>query len=242
MDSFTERDNPARIASTGESPKGRTSQTIKFAGLPIVLLASGAAFLPEFQTLIVSDLHLEKGSKAASRGWLAPGLDSFDTLSRLRGTIEDVRPARTICLGDSFQDRNAGERMAGEDRLALDGLCGLVENWVWIAGNHDPDLPEFCDGERLDEIEIGALTLRHQPSQFRQRPEIAGHFHPKASLSAGNYRFSGPCFCVFDSLLIMPAFGAYTGGLSCSDPAIRGLNNAPPLLFMLQAGKIWRVA
>ncbi len=216
--------------------------SIVFAGHRLTIDRSGAAYIPGHSTLIVSDLHLEKGSRAAAAGRLVPALDSLDTLLRLRQTIERYRPARVVCLGDSFHDQRAGERMAEKDRVALDSLCGLADEWVWISGNHDPEMPAFCGGETRGEIQIGGLILRHEPDPARDAPQIAGHFHPKVNVPAAGHRFSGRCFCVFDGLLIMPAFGAYTGGLSCSDPAIRSLHGSVPKIYMLHASKLWRVA
>jgi DNA ligase-associated metallophosphoesterase len=221
---------------------GRSSIPITFASLALILDQSGAAWLSALGTLVVSDLHLEKGSNAAARGRLIPAFDSHDTLIRLRCVIEAYRPTRVICLGDSFHDGRAGERMAEADRQELASLCAAVEEWVWISGNHDPEAPEFCRGERRRYLPINGVTLRHEPSADREAPEIAGHFHPKASVPAVGHRFSGRCFCISDDLLIMPAFGAYTGGLHCAAKELRSLHRADPKIFMLYASKIWRVS
>ncbi len=221
---------------------GRSSIAIAFAGLALTLDQSGAAWLPDQKTLIVADLHLEKGSNEGARGRLVPALDSHDTLIRLRCVIEAYRPKRVVCLGDSFHDGRAGERMAEADRSALAALCALAEGWVWIGGNHDPEAPEFCGGERRDELPIEGVILRHEPRAIREAAEIAGHFHPKASVRAGGQRLSGRCFCVSDDLLIVPAFGAYAGGLQCTAEALRSLYRAEPKIFMLHASKLWRIA
>ncbi len=221
---------------------GRSSILIPFASLALTLDHSGAAWLSAQETLVVSDLHLEKGSSAAARGRLVPTLDSHDTLMRLRSVVETYRPARVVCLGDSFHDGRAGERMAEPDRRTLASLCALVDEWVWISGNHDPDAPAFCGGARRSELQIEGTTLRHEPRAIREAAEIAGHFHPKASLPAGGYRVSGRCFCVSDDLIVMPAFGAYAGGLPHKNQGLRSLHRAEPKIFMLHASKIWRVA
>lgn len=193
-------------------------------------------------TLIVSDLHLEKGSRAGSRGHPVPRLDSLDTLARLRDVVQTYRPARVICLGDSFDDAHAGKRMMAADRDTLAEICALTREWVWISGNHDPSVPEFCDGLNLQQFELGPATLRHIPKMAKAEGwQIVGHFHPKTSISTGNYRFSGPCFCISKRLLIMPAFGAFTGGLSCSHPSIANLHETPPRTYMLHAKKVWRL-
>ncbi len=221
---------------------GKAAAQIEFAGLALTLDCSGAAYISSAATLIVADLHLEKASRAAAQGRLLPALDSRDTLYRLKRAIEAYNPGRVICLGDSFDDRLAGERMAEADRDELSFICARVGEWVWLTGNHDPEIPAFCGGGTYPEIEIAGVILCHEPAALRTTPQIVGHIHPKASVPAGGYRFSGPCFCVSRDLLILPAFGAYAGGISCFTPAIRSLHKSEPKIYMLHASKLWRVA
>ena len=227
----------------GQRPGGgKPAIEIEFAGLALTLDHSGAAYASAHGTLIIADLHLEKGSRAASKGRLLPALDSRDTLHRLKRAIEAYRPERVVCLGDSFDDILAGERMATVDKEELSSLCASVGQWIWLGGNHDPETPAFCGGATLSQVEIADIVLRHEPDVARAAPQIVGHLHPKASVPAGGYRFSGPCFCVSDDLLIMPAFGAYAGGLSCRSRPVRSVLKSEPKLFMLHASKVWRVA
>lgn len=221
---------------------GKPAVEIEFAGLTLTLHGSGAAYIEAEATLLAADLHLEKGSRAAAKGRLLPALDSRDTLHRLKRVIEFFQPARIICLGDSFDDCFAGDRMAVADRDELLSLCDMVREWIWLGGNHDPEIPAFCGGEAHREIKLGGAVLRHEPSQDRNAPQIVGHLHPKASIPAGGHRFSGPCFCVSEDLLIMPAFGAYAGGLPCKAPPVRTLHKSEPRIFMIHAAKVWRVA
>ncbi len=221
---------------------GKPAAQIEFAGLALTLDSSGAAYIDSAATLIAADLHLEKASRAAAQGRLLPALDSRDTLYRLKRAVEAYKPRRVVSLGDSFDDRFAGERMAEADRDELALICAQVDEWIWLAGNHDPEIPAIFGGETVPEIEIGGVILCHAPAAARTAPQIVGHIHPKASVPAGGYRFSGPCFCVSRDLLIMPAFGAYAGGLSCFTPAIRSLHKSEPKIYMLHAKKIWRVA
>ncbi|MGO8780708.1 MAG: ligase-associated DNA damage response endonuclease PdeM [Rhodomicrobium sp.] len=228
---------PARALGSGKA-----AAKIEFAGLALTLDNSGAAFINSEATLLVADLHLEKASRSAAQGRLLPALDSCDTLHRLKRAIEAYNPWRVICLGDSFDDRFAGERMAEADREELAFICAQAGEWIWLTGNHDPEIPAFCGGETVAEIAIGGVILCHAPAANRAAPQIVGHIHPKASVPAGGSRFSGPCFCVSHDLLIMPAFGAYAGGVSCLTPAIRSLHRSEPKVYMLHAKKIWRVA
>jgi uncharacterized protein len=231
-----------QLSVESEGGPGVRSVSLAFADLAVTLDGSGAAFLPEYGALIVSDLHLEKGSNGAARGRLLPALDSHDTLLRLKAIVEAYRPKRVICLGDSFHDGQAATRMAEADRAALAVLCALAEEWIWIAGNHDPQPPDFCEGERRGAIEIGGVILRHEPDAARAAPQIVGHFHPKASVRRGGACLAGRCFCVSDDLLMMPAFGAYAGGMAWQSPALRSLHRAEPRIFMLHASKLWRLA
>ena len=60
------------------------------AGVTLIADLSGALFWEEQSLLVVSDLHLEKGSSFATRGVLLPPWDTAATLGRLgavsRGT------------------------------------------------------------------------------------------------------------------------------------------------------------
>ncbi len=147
------------------------------AGTPLVADVSGALFWEEEHLLVVSDLHLEKGSSFAARGVLLPPYDSAATLARLAGAIARYNPKRVMALGDSFHDRDAHTRLARADRHAIDALQA-GRDWIWISGNHDPALPPDLGGAVLDELRLGPIAFRHEPTGARG--EIAGHLHPKA--------------------------------------------------------------
>jgi len=182
-------------------------------------LPSGALWWPDRRLLCVSDLHLGKSERIARRGGtLLPPYDTTETLSRLRSEIDAKDPAEVICLGDSFDDVNAEYAMtAGDQRLVLAMLAG--RRWIWIAGNHDPG-PVRMGGTWIAEYDVGPLLFRHIAKDDAQRGEVSGHFHPKARVPGHRSR---PCFLVDTRRVILPAFGAYTGGLSIQDPAVRGL-------------------
>lgn len=214
---------------------------IAFAGEAIALDGRGVAFLPRHSTLIVADLHLEKGSRFAAMRRPVPTLDTHDTLTRLAACIRDWRPETVVCLGDSFHDARAGLRLAAEDREALHGLCSLAKRWIWISGNHDPRPPCGLKGETLDTFTIGEIGLTHVPAPGAE-PQIAGHMHPKTHVSAARRKISGACFVRGSRLLILPAFGAYTGGLSCKSPAIAALfPDETPLCYMMYQNKLFPV-
>jgi len=201
-----------------EPQSERARIQIAFAGVTLVLDARGSAYLPRADTLIVSDLHLEKGSYFAARGVPVPVCDTPETLRRLADVVAAYRPACVVCLGDSFHDRRARERICTEDRAALAALAEGVADWVWVSGNHDPEPPDGLTGRSAAHLDIAGLTLAHQPVAA-VGAQIIGHYHPKLKFRLKGHKITGPCFVAGAERLVMPAFGAFTGGLRVSRDA-----------------------
>lgn len=193
----------------------RASQLV-IADVAFLADLSGVLFWKEQSLLVVSDLHLEKGSSFAARGVLLPPYDTVATLSRLAAVIARYDPRRVIALGDSFHDRSAHERLAAPDREALAAMQAR-RDWIWIAGNHDPALPSDLGGVVASEVAIGSIMFRHEPTGVAG--EIAGHLHPKARVATRGRAMERRCFACDGERAVMPAFGAYTGGLSIRDVA-----------------------
>ncbi|MBB5753381.1 ligase-associated DNA damage response endonuclease PdeM [Prosthecomicrobium pneumaticum] len=199
-----------------------TPAPFRLAGVALSLLAEGALWWAAERTLIVADLHLEKGSSFARRGMLLPPYDTGATLARLAALAVRLEPARIIALGDSFHDRRGAERLAAADRETLVGLTAAAE-WIWIAGNHDPEPPEGVGGWATSELAIGPLHVRHEPRAGALPGEIAGHLHPAARVAARGRSLRRRCFAADPHRLVLPAFGAYAGGLNVLDPAFSTL-------------------
>lgn len=194
---------------------------MRVCGEELRALSEGALYWPEQDTLIVADLHFEKGSAFATRGVHLPPYDTAKTLTRLEELIVRLKPASFIALGDSFHDGNAKDRMAAVDHARLQNLT-MATDWTWICGNHDP-APEGFGGRIVDELRLGALTFRHEPAPAPATGEVAGHLHPCAVLRARGRHLRRRCFAADSSRVILPAFGAYTGGLNVCDKAYDGL-------------------
>jgi hypothetical protein len=178
---------------------------------------AGIIYWPEEGLLAVADLHLEKGSSFAARGVLLPPYDTAATLARLAALIARYGPRVVVALGDSFHDGRGPARLADTDRATLRGLQS-GRDWVWITGNHDPDPAEGIGGRFLSMLKVGALTFRHEPIE-NANGEIAGHLHPVARVSRRGRAVSRRCFAADSTRLVMPAFGAYAGGLNVRDRA-----------------------
>lgn len=203
---------------------GRRQLSItKFADYLWVLDARGVAYLPACDWLVVSDLHLEKGSFLRSYGNPLPSLDSTATLQRLSRIIDDYNPTRVISLGDSFHDKHSMSRMTEHDHTYLCDLVNRVNEWIWVEGNHDPDLPEGIPGTPCFEIVLDNMVFRHEPEIAEPKAQVIGHFHPKMRTAIKRRRFSGKCFVNNESLFIMPAFGQFTGGLDIDDDVLKTL-------------------
>jgi DNA ligase-associated metallophosphoesterase len=200
---------------------------VDVAGITMVADLSGALFWEQQRLLVVSDLHLEKGSSFAKRGVLLPPYDTAATLSRLGGVIARHDPRMVIALGDSFHDRDAHGRLSGPDRDAIAAMQ-VRRDWIWISGNHDPALPSDLGGIVASEVAIGPIAFRHEPSGAAG--EIAGHLHPKARVSQRGRSVERRCFACDGERAVMPAFGAYTGGLSIRDAAFSKIFQTPGLM------------
>lgn len=196
-------------------------QTLAFtlAGESALADAEGVLVLPGQSALVVSDLHFEKGSAFARTGQLLPPYDTRATLQRLAGAVALHTPDCVVALGDSFHDMWADARMDAGDRAALKALVASIARWVWIEGNHDPQPPADLGGEIRHELKLGPFVLRHEPQAGAAPGEIAGHLHPCAKVRGRGRSVRRRCFATDGERLIMPAFGAYTGGLNICDPA-----------------------
>jgi DNA ligase-associated metallophosphoesterase len=205
---------------------GHTVRATVFDIAGVTLLAdfSGALLWQEQNLLVVSDLHLEKGSSFAARGVLLPPYDTAATLSRLASVIARHDPRMVIALGDSFHDRTAHERLSATDRDAIRALQAR-RDWIWISGNHDPALPSDLGGVVAGEVCIGPIAFRHEPTGAAG--EIAGHLHPKARVPTRGRTVERRCFVSDGERAVMPSFGAYTGGLSIRDAAFARIFGTP---------------
>jgi len=192
------------------------TQRISLGGIDFIPDLSGALYVPEFETLIVADLHLEKASSIARRGVHLPPYDTRATLAQLALAIEASNPRRLIFLGDSFHDNDAGSRIARDDVERLGALTHGREA-IWIIGNHDPIPPPAICTRVAEHVLLGPVLLRHAPGSLAAGVhEIAGHLHPAAAIAQRGHSIRCKCFIGDATRLVMPAFGSFTGGLSIS--------------------------
>lgn len=192
-------------------------------GVTVRALSCGGLWWEDESVLVVSDLHLEKASSYAARGQLLPPYDTRATLARVERLIHALVPRTVVSLGDSFHDRGARPRMAADDVAALRRMTGACD-WVWIEGNHDPKPPEDLGGRMATELAVGPLVFRHIPTDGPAPGEVAGHLHPCARvIGRAGRSVRVRCFATDGERLVMPAYGALTGGLNVLDAAFAPL-------------------
>jgi uncharacterized protein len=222
--------SPAVFAGAALMPTSGAEITV--AGVPLVADLAGALYWPEEGALVVSDLHLEKGSAFAVRGVLMPPYDTAATLEALAAVISRYAARIVIALGDNFHDGGGPARLAATDRAQLHALQ-RGRDWLWIAGNHDPDPGEGIGGVFARALALGPLSFRHEPTARRragsgdarigdslgQTGEISGHLHPAARIHQRGRTQTRKCFATDGERLVMPAFGAFTGGLNIRNAA-----------------------
>jgi uncharacterized protein len=206
----------ARTQTDDDGISAARGATLDVVGVSFIADLSGALFWQDESLLVVSDLHLEKGSSFARRGVLLPPYDSAATLALLALVIARRKPRMVIALGDSFHDGDGHNRLSTADREAI-VVMQARRDWIWISGNHDPALPSDLGGVVAEEVAIGPIAFRHEPTGASG--EIAGHLHPKARVSTRGRSMERRCFACDGERAVMPAFGAYTGGLSIRDAA-----------------------
>jgi DNA ligase-associated metallophosphoesterase len=198
----------------------------------------GALFWPERRLLAVSDLHLEKGSSFARRGMLLPPWDTSVTIDRLTLLLRRWSPGTVVALGDSFHDAGGSARLPQGEQQRLQAMT-RANRFIWVQGNHDPKPQDGLGGEWVETHTEGAMVFRHQAIATADPGEIVGHHHPKATIEARTGPVSRPCFVFDGRRLMMPAFGAYTGGLDVRDPAIRMLFPRGGRVFLLGKDRLF---
>ncbi len=215
-----------------------TAAPIHLAGERLQLDPAGALHWPAQRLLVVADLHFEKGTAAAARGQLVPPWDTRETLAILAGLIRKYGPRTVVALGDSFHDARGAARLQERDQAQLLAL-GRETRFLWVLGNHDPTAPEGLPGEAVAEHRQGPLTFRHEATPGRVMGELSGHFHPKASVAVRGAMVTRPCFVTDGYRIMLPAIGAYTGGLDARDPAIAGLFPRGGRMFLVGRERLY---
>ena len=224
---------------------------LSFAGEEFALTTGRALYWPRERALLVADLHLEKASFYARHGQMLPPYDSRETLERRALAIRETGARRVFTLGDNFHDSAGAERLEPHAAGMLAALTRATD-WVWITGNHDAAMEARAGGELAVELEVAGFVLRHQAKAGEMRPELSGHYHPRLQVTVRERHIRRPCAVVSAGAegggrMILPAFGALTGGMDAADPAIltamqpaRAIDAVLPAKGRLATFPLWR--
>ena len=210
------RHEPLGIRSCFGS-KASVMVPFSFAGHDFLASPDGALHWPAERALLVADLHLEKASWFARLGQFLPPYDQpRHAASRSSATSSAAASTRLYCLGDSFHDRFGCDRLPAAARDLLTAMTARLD-WVWIVGNHDAGFIDHCGGRLAEEIHVGGIVLRHEADARRPaRPKFRATIHPKLRLSMKGRNVSRRCYVATATKLILPAYGALTGGLDAA--------------------------
>jgi DNA ligase-associated metallophosphoesterase len=216
-------------------------QDVELAGQWFRALGCGALYWPAEAMLLVADLHLEKGSHFAARGWMLPPHDSLETLRRLEAAALATGARRVAALGDSFHDVDGPERLEPAARAVLARLVSGLD-WLWVTGNHDGGSGAALGGRVVDAFSLCGVALRHEALPGFAGAEISGHFHPKVRVPLRSGRsVARRCLARVADRLVLPAYGAYAGGLFVDDPAFRAALGAVPEALVPTSGGLIRL-
>jgi DNA ligase-associated metallophosphoesterase len=233
------------IATTATAQKTvphKAPGRLHLAGASIVMDPAGALYWPEEKLLVIADLHFEKGSSYAQRRVFLPPYDTAATLIKLQELVYIYEPRRIVALGDSFHDSNASARLVVHDLARIKALQ-TGRDWIWITGNHDPAAPLGLEGDTVSELSIGAIHFRHEPREDACEGEIAGHLHPVARVGGLGGTVRRRCFVSDGKRCVLPAFGAYAGGLNLHDEAFGSLfKSTNRFAHILGRSQVYRVA
>jgi len=223
-----------------------------FHGLELHLHASGAIWLKKLKTLLIADLHLEKGSSLAQKGMLIPPYDTRQTLEKLDEVMAYFKPEHVITLGDNFHDHKGPQRLSKQDLSLLNKLMQRAK-FTWIEGNHDN--PNYYKSQLSvasqtnDEIfynpvqhfQLEDISLIHDAAQGAKAPMMVGHLHPLALLKQRNVYLRKTCFFISKDICILPSFGSYTGGLNVRHDAFSPYWDDDTKIFMLNSNQVVQV-
>jgi DNA ligase-associated metallophosphoesterase len=210
-----------------------------FAGERFEVVGGKALYWPAQKALIVADLHLEKASWFAKHGQMLPPYDSLATIEAVAALVERTGARQLWCLGDNFHDSAGVKRLQPAARALLATLTARLD-WHWIVGNHDPALGGDIGGTVMEEAELCGLILRHRADPGEGRAELSGHFHPKYHGKSRSRTVSRACFVMGETRLILPAFGAFTGGLAADHIDITHVAGAAAEALVPTQGRLLR--
>ena len=185
---------------------------VSFKGEDLILLPEKAIWFPKYETLLVSDTHLGKGSHFRKAGIAIPTQLEQEDLATLSDIIAEIKPKELIFLGDLFHSDINNDW----EWFKLWRQLHQKINMALIKGNHDILPPMFYKTLNIDVVQskkIGVFELYHDlPKTQTAHYIISGHIHPGIKITGkAKQGLVLPCFYFGKQYAILPAFGKFTG-------------------------------
>ena len=212
-------------------------KTINFNDNELQIHKEGFLYWLEKNCLIVSDLHLEKGSSYAVTGQFIPPYDSYETLNRLINIIRKHKVKKLILLGDTFHDEKAINRMSNKVKSLFNKILEKYEV-IFVLGNHESKMKihnlNFHQEYIMDNIHFIHEAVNKKIFQ------ISGHFHPVASIRLNSKKITEKCLIHSKNLLILPSFGEFTGGLDIKNEALKPFVKSTSNIYFLTKKSVYQ--
>ncbi|HEY0286551.1 MAG TPA: ligase-associated DNA damage response endonuclease PdeM [Pseudomonas sp.] len=209
---------------------------LELAGAELYLLADKAVYYPAERTLLIADAHFGKAAAYRKLGQPVPHGTTENNLLRLDALLRTWACDHLIFLGDFL---HAPQSHATGTLAALDQWrarhVGL--DITLIRGNHDKRAGDPPQGLGIDVVTepllTGPFALQHEPHPHPTHHVLAGHVHPVYRLyGKGRQRLRLPCFYVQETITLLPAFGAFTGGMNVE-------HTTDSRIYVIGDGAIW---
>lgn len=188
---------------------------VRVAGENLLLLPEKAVYWPAEQMLIIADIHFGKAAAFRALGVPVPRGTTSENLAGLDALVAKHGARRVVFLGDFLHARAAH---ASSTQLAMLAWRQrhLDLGLTLVRGNHDlhaGDPAAALGIELVDEPHaIGPFAFCHHPDIDTPGYALAGHVHPVYVLATRFDALRLPCFVVGSARMILPSFGAFTGG------------------------------
>ncbi|MYM73236.1 ligase-associated DNA damage response endonuclease PdeM [Duganella sp. FT134W] len=188
---------------------------LTLANEQLLLLPQKAAYWPREGMLIIADIHFGKAASFRALGVPVPAGTTRANLLGLDALLAQLEVRHVMFLGD-FLHARAAHAPATLAAMQAWRECHPDLRLTVVRGNHDAhagDPPPALAIEMVDEPHvIGPFAFCHHPDVLVPSYVLAGHVHPVYRLRSGWESLLLPCFLVGPQRMVLPSFGAFTGG------------------------------
>lgn len=188
---------------------------IEVAGESVLLLPQKALFWPREKTLVVADIHFGKAAAFRALGVPVPRGTTSQNLDALDALIAQYGVERIVFLGDFLHARAAHAAATQAALLAWRRRHPGLELTL-VRGNHDRRAGDPAGQLHIELVDepyaLGPFAFCHHPDLATPGYALAGHVHPAWLLASRFDALRLPCFVVGPRRMILPSFGAFTGG------------------------------